>query len=165
MFKIGFLVGVLLIIGIGIYGYFNIKSVMNDTTIKPIELVQLDLENSNGGKVKIKNGKPIVINFWATWCTPCIQEFPNFEEMNKKYSGKVDFLMISDEETVKIKKFKSKKGYTLNMVRSLKTFDKYDLKARPATYFYNSEGKLINKFSGEITKEELEKEIKSLIEK
>ena len=51
MFKIGFLVGILLIIGIGIYGYFNIKSIMNDVTIKPIKLVQLELENLNGEKL------------------------------------------------------------------------------------------------------------------
>jgi cytochrome c biogenesis protein CcmG/thiol:disulfide interchange protein DsbE len=164
MFKIGFLAGVLLIIGIGIYGYFNMKSVMNDNTIKPIELVQLDLEKSNGEKIILKNGKPIVINFWATWCVPCVQEFPEFEELNKKYSDKVDFLMISDEENSKIEKFKAKKGYNLNMVRSLKTFEKYGLMLRPATYFYDSNGKLVSKFAGGITKEELENEIKKIIE-
>ena len=164
MFKIGFLVGVLLVIGIGIYGYFNMQSIMNDNTIKPIELVQLDLENSNGEKIILKNGKPIVINFWATWCVPCIQEFPEFEELNKKYSDKVEFLMISDEEISKIEKFKARKGYNLNMVRSSKTFEKYGLMLRPATYFYDSNGKLVSKFAGGIAKEELENEIKKIIE-
>ena len=164
MFKIGFLVGVLLIVGIGIYGYFNMQSIMNDNTIKPIELVQLDIENSKGEKINLKNGKPFVINFWATWCVPCIQEFPEFEELNKKYSDKVEFLMVSDEEISKIEKFKEKKGYNLNMVRSSKTFDKYGLMLRPATYFYDSNGKLVSKFAGGITKEELEDEIKKIIE-
>ena len=165
MFKIGFLVGVLLIIGIGIYGYFNMKSIMNDVTIKPIELSQLDLENAKAEKVNLKNGKPIIINFWATWCVPCVQEFPVFEELNAKYGDKVDFVMISDEEMTKIEKFKAKKGYKLNMLRSAKTFDKYGLILRPATYFYNSNGKPMNKISGGITKEDLEKEILKLIEK
>jgi thiol-disulfide isomerase/thioredoxin len=164
MFKIGFLVGVLMIIGIGIFGYYNMKSIMNDNTIKPIELVQLDLENSNGEKISLKNGKPFVINFWATWCVPCVQEFPEFEELNKKYSDKVEFLMVSDEEISKIEKFKAKKGYNLNLVRSSKTFDKYGLMLRPATYFYDSNGKLVSKFAGGITKEELENEIKKIIE-
>jgi len=164
MFKIGFLIGVLLIIGIGIYGYFNMKSIMNDTTIKPIALVQLDLVNLNGEKIILKSGKPIVINFWATWCVPCVQEFPEFEELNKKYSDKVDFFMVSDEEISKIEKFKAKKGYDLNMVRSSKTFEKYGLMLRPATYFYDSNGELVNKFAGGITKEDLENEIKKIIE-
>ena len=37
-----------------------------------------------------------VINFWATWCKPCIAELPYFEELNQKYNGKeVDFLLVS----------------------------------------------------------------------
>ena len=164
MFKTGFLVGVILVIGIAIYGYFNMKTIMNDVTIPPIELVQLDLENVNAEKVNLKTGKPIIINFWATWCVPCIQEFPEFDELNEKYGDKTQFVMISDEEMTKIEKFKSKKGYKLNMLRSAKTFDKYGLMLRPATYFYNSEGKLINKISASITKEDLEKEILKLIE-
>ena len=50
------------------------------------------------------------------------------------------------------------------MLRSSKTFDKYGLMLRPATYFYDSNGKLISKFAGGITKEELENEIKKIIE-
>lgn len=164
MFKIGFLVGVLFIIGIGIYGYFNMQSMMNDFAIKPIELSQLDLENAKAEKVNLNNGKPIIINFWATWCVPCVEELPEFDELNVKYGNKVDFVMISDEEITKIEKFKIKKGYKLKMLRSTKTFDKYGLMLRPATYFYNSEGKLKNKISGEIAKKDLEKEILKLIE-
>ena len=164
MFKIGFLVGVLLIIGIGIYGYFNMKSIMNDVTIKPIELAQLELENMKAEKVNLKTGKPIIINFWATWCVPCVQEFPAFDELNAKYGAQVDFVMISDEEITKIEKFNVQKGYKLNMLRSAITFDKYGLMLRPATYFYNSEGKLINKISDRIAKADLEKEILKLIE-
>lgn len=164
MFKIGFLVGILLIIGIGIYGYFNIKSIMNDVTIKPIKLVQLELENLNGEKVTLKSGKPLVINFWATWCVPCVKEFPEFEELNKIYSNRVDFLMVSDEEISKIEKFKSKNGYTINMIRSLKTFEKYGLMLRPATYIYDSKGNLVSKIAGGISKKELEDEIKKIIE-
>ncbi len=164
MFKIGFLVGVLLIIGIGVYGFFNMESMMNDVSVKSIELTQLDLENAKAEKVNLKIGKPIIINFWATWCVPCLQEFPDFDELNAKYGDKVDFVMISDEAITKIEKFKVKKGYKLNMLRSAKTFDEYGLLLRPATYFYNSEGKLINKISGGIAKEDLEKEILKLID-
>lgn len=164
MFKVGFLVGILLIIGIGIYGgYFNFIPIVGDGTIKPIELAQLELENLKGEKITLKKGKPLVINFWATWCAPCIQEFPEFEELNKIYKNKIDFVMISDEDVSKIEKFKTKKGYTLNMSRSLKTFEKYGLMIRPATYIYDSEGNLVSKIAGEISKKKLECEIKKVI--
>lgn len=164
MFKIGFLVGALFIIGIGIYGYFNMQSIMNDVSIKSIELTQLDLENEKAEKINLKIGKPIIINFWATWCAPCVHEFPVFNELNAKYGDKIDFVMISDEAITIIDKFKVKNGYKLNMLRSTKTLDEYGLLLRPATYFYNSKGKLINKISGAISKDDVEKEILKLIE-
>lgn len=164
MFKIGFLVGVLLIIGVGIFVFFNIKTTINDNTIQPIELSQLDLENLNSEKISLKSGKPIIINFWGTWCAPCVQEFPEFVEMNEKYSDKVDIIMVSDEDVLKIKNFKLKKGYKLNMLRSIKPFNDYGLIGRPATLFYNSKGELKSKIGGSISNEELEEALKGIIE-
>jgi thiol-disulfide isomerase/thioredoxin len=163
MFKIGYLVGVLLIIGVGAIGYFNMKSIVNETTIPTIELTQLDLENLDGIKIVAISGRPIVVNFWATWCVPCIKEFPQFEELKAKYANQVDFLMVSDEESSKIEKFKAKKGYDLNLIRNSKTFETFGLAVRPATYFYDADGRLISKVAGSISKEELEEEIKALI--
>ena len=159
MFKIGFLIGVFLIVGIGIYGYYNLKSAMSDVTVKPIELAQLELENLKGEKAELKKGKPIIINFWATWCVPCVKEFPEFEEINNMYSNKVGIYMVSDEESSQIEKFKNRKGYKLNFLRSLKPFEKYGLVLRPATYIYDSSGTLISKIAGGISKKELETEI------
>lgn len=164
MFKTGFLVGVFSIIAIGIYSYFNMKSITNEVMTLPIELAQLDLENTNSEKVNLKSTKPIIINFWATWCVPCVQEFPEFEEMNAKYGDKINFVMLSDEEMTKINKFKTKNGYKINILRSRKEFSHYGLKVRPATYFYNSKAELSNNIIGLITKEDLEKEILKLLE-
>ena len=165
MFKIGFLVGVLLSIAIGIYGYFNMKTIINDNTIKSVELTQLELENLSSEKVSLKDGKPKILNFWATWCAPCVKEFPEFVKLNLKYGDKIDVIMISDEDVLKIQKFKLKKGYNLNMMRSIKSFNYYGIIGRPATYFYNSKGELVSKIGGSITYEELEKGLTGIIEK
>ena len=41
------------------------------------------------------NGKPLLINFWATWCEPCRQEFPDLVKIDAEYKGKIDFITIS----------------------------------------------------------------------
>lgn len=165
MFKIGFLIGALSVIGFGIYGVYTIKTKMAvQKTTKPVELAQLELEDTKGGKLTVQTGKPLVVNFWATWCAPCVKEFPEFEELKNKYADKVDFLMVSDEDAAKIEQFKAKKGYTLNMVRSSKTFDQYGMYSIPVTRFYNAKGQLIQTITGGLTKEDLEAGVHTLIE-
>ena len=41
------------------------------------------------------SGKPLLVNFWATWCGPCREEFPDLVEIDKEYRGKIDFITVS----------------------------------------------------------------------
>lgn len=73
--------------------------------------------DSELNKVRLSDnfGKPIVINFWASWCGPCTSELPAFDAMYEKYGDEVVFLMINltdgQRETVEIvKKFVSDNG-------------------------------------------------------
>ncbi len=47
-------------------------------------------------------GKPLLINFWATWCDPCREEFPDLVKLNKEFSGKIDFITISLDDLAEI---------------------------------------------------------------
>ena len=47
-------------------------------------------------------GKPLLINFWATWCDPCREEFPELVEIDKEYKGKIDFITISLDDPADI---------------------------------------------------------------
>ena len=55
------------------------------------------------------NGKPLLINFWATWCEPCREEFPELVKIDSEYKGKIDFITISldfeEEITAGVPKF------------------------------------------------------------
>jgi thiol-disulfide isomerase/thioredoxin len=44
------------------------------------------------------NGKPLLINFWATWCDPCREEYPDLVKIDEQYRGKIDFLTVSLDE-------------------------------------------------------------------
>lgn len=43
-------------------------------------------------------GKPLLINFWATWCVPCREEFPDLVKIDQEYRGKIDFVTVSLDE-------------------------------------------------------------------
>lgn len=46
-------------------------------------------------KLIVPNGKPLLINFWATWCDPCREEFPDLVKLDQEYKGKIDFITVS----------------------------------------------------------------------
>lgn len=59
------------------------------------------------------DGKPMILNFWATWCGYCIQEMPDFEEAYKEYGDEIQFLIINTDDGIgNGEKFVSDKGYT-----------------------------------------------------
>ncbi len=64
------------------------------------KVTQIDIE---GLKAVIKpDGKPLLINFWATWCDPCREEFPDLVKLHAAYRGKVDFLTVSLDDLADI---------------------------------------------------------------
>jgi len=60
---------------------------VNDTTIK---------------NVLKPNGKPLLVNFWATWCDPCREEFPELVKIDNEYRGKIDFVTVSLDDLTDI---------------------------------------------------------------
>lgn len=76
---------------------FNSKA--QAATAKP-KVTQIDIE---GLKKLIKpNGKPLLINFWATWCDPCREEFPDLVKLHTAYRAKVDFVTVSLDDLAEI---------------------------------------------------------------
>ena len=53
-------------------------------------------------KLLVPHGKPLLVNFWATWCDPCREEFPELVKINAEYRGKIDFIVISLDDLADI---------------------------------------------------------------
>jgi thiol-disulfide isomerase/thioredoxin len=75
------------------------EDVTEDETEQPedkLKAFDFTVYDREGNKVNLSDfyGKPIIINFWATWCPYCVEEMPLFEEKYKEYGEKVHFLMI-----------------------------------------------------------------------
>ncbi|MFL6469117.1 MAG: TlpA family protein disulfide reductase [Pyrinomonadaceae bacterium] len=53
-------------------------------------------------KLLVPNGKPLLVNFWATWCDPCREEFPDLVKIDQQYKGKIDFITVSLDDVENI---------------------------------------------------------------
>ena len=63
------------------------------------------------------SGKPVFLNFWATWCTPCIQEMSSIEQIYRRYGDEVVFLAASHEELEVLRAFRDHHQFTFPIVR------------------------------------------------
>ena len=87
-------------------------------------------------------GKTVFINFWATWCKPCIQEMPTIVTMMEKFKSEdVIFLFASNEDQDQIEKFQNKHSYNFHYVQ-VENLEELNIQALPTTYIFNKEGKL-----------------------
>jgi thiol-disulfide isomerase/thioredoxin len=114
-------------------------------------------------------GKPVLLNFWATWCVPCAAEMPLLSEMQKQYQGKVLFIAASiDDEDMKpqveafIKKHQGE-ALTVMMGATLDSLDDFGVnQGMPGTVFIDAEGKIVDRITGALKRAELEQELRKL---
>lgn len=67
------------------------------------KVTQIDIDGLR--KLLRPNGKPVLINFWATWCDPCREEFPDLVKLDAAYKGKIDFYTVSLDDLADIKTY------------------------------------------------------------
>ena len=106
------------------------------------------LKNLKGETVKLSDfkGKVVMINFWASWCTPCRQEMPLLEEMSNELS-KAGFVLLGinlDEEVADAKSFLATTPVTFPILLNPQTdvADLYKNEAMPSSYFVDRKGNL-----------------------
>ena len=102
-------------------------------------------------------GKPVVLNFWASWCGPCKMEMPDFDEKYNELGEEIHFLMVNmtdgARETVKdAKAFIETQGYTFPVYfdTEMDAAITYGVSSIPTTYFIDSEGYVIAQARGAI---------------
>ena len=88
---------------------------------------------------------PIVLNFWASWCEPCVEEMPDFEIINQELAGRVTFIGVNDGESLETAR---KFAYEVTGVSYVVLLDPtksmtdgpYPLVGRPTTFFIGADG-------------------------
>ena len=141
----------------------------NNTKQKATNFVVTDI---NGKKVNLSDyiGKPVVVNFWATWCGPCKSELPAFDKLCKEYKNQVEFMMVDlvdgYQETVEnSKKFISQSSYEFSVFfdTEFSASNAYKLYSIPQTIFVDKEGNIVNYHIGAMSEQTLKQYIEILM--
>lgn len=123
-----------------------------------------------------ENTKPLLINFWATWCAPCVEEFPDLVKIAGDYKDKIDVITVSLDDLAEIKrdvpKFLAKQKAEMPAYLLKSTDEEAAVKlvadtwqgGLPFTGLYDKTGKLIYGRQGKFTNAALRQEIDKLLE-
>ena len=133
-----------------------------------IQAPNVTILDAAGKEVQLHSlvGKPIILNFWASWCPPCKQEMPDFEAAYKEYGSEIQFMMVNmtdgGRETISsAKEYIASQGYSFPVYFDTKqeAAIEYGVSAIPTTYFINAQGNIIAYAAGAITAQHLEQGI------
>ena len=146
------------------------KTVAEANTVKEIDAAGLS------ALLKRENARPLLVNFWATWCEPCRDEFPDLIKIDAEFRAQgLDFIAVSLDDIGEIKtevpKFLREMGatmpsYLLNVADpepAIKSVDPQWGGALPATILYDKNGQVVFKHFGRIKPEEVRAAIKKIV--
>lgn len=131
----------------------------------PFELKQL-----NGpGKVSLASlkGKPVVLNFWASWCKPCAAEHPVLEWGAREYASRVHFIgMVFEDTESEAKAYLAAHGGSFPQLfdPSSRVPVEYGTTGVPETYFISADGVIVDKHVGEIYPDVLRERVTQLLQ-
>nr|WP_321223322.1 TlpA disulfide reductase family protein [uncultured Psychroserpens sp.] len=107
--------------------------------------------NGNNFDFSSAEGKVIIINFWATWCPPCIAEMPSLDKLYKKYTSNDDvvFLFVSNEETEVLYEFITHNNYAFTAYQPLTEYpQEFNVSSIPRTFIISKTGEIVIDKSG-----------------
>ncbi|WP_349680766.1 TlpA disulfide reductase family protein [Clostridium sp. UBA6640] len=136
-----------------------------------VDFIVYDKDNNEVKLSEYKGKKAVVVNFWASWCSPCKYEMPYFQEATNKYNnGDLEILMINVTDGMRETKesaegFMEREGYNMNVMFDidLDAANKYQLNGIPRTIFIDKEGNIVYDHVGIMDEEMLNENINKII--
>jgi thiol-disulfide isomerase/thioredoxin len=156
--------------------YHNIENKPQQTVLPTEQAPKVDflapsfsLTGLDGLQYKVggQRQKPLMINFWASWCGPCADEAPDLIAIYKKYEGQFDLYAVNTTQTDKlpeVKKFVQDHGYPFPVLldQEGKAAELYRFLFIPTSYLIDKNG-VIQEVINVLPRKELDKKIKQLI--
>jgi len=120
-----------------------VEPVVSDQAELNTSMIRLTGLNGQAVNMELYKGKTLFINFWATWCKPCLQEMPSIQRMMEKIKAEdIVFLFASDETSEQIEDFKKRNNYPFQYVQA-ENIEELKIMALPTTYIFHKSGKLV----------------------
>jgi len=122
-------------------------------------LPEFQLPDLDGKVIKLSDfkGQVVIVSFWASWCAPCLEEFPSMIELVEKMNGKVHLIAISQDSAKEeieafLKSFPKSKHPQIHIVWDEKhtVGQQYDAERLPESFVANKDLKLVRKIVGSI---------------
>lgn len=124
----------------------------------------------NAYKLSDFKGKPVILNFWASWCGPCVSEMPEFQSFYEKYGEEIHFVLVNltdgMQETVEsASAFVNGQGYTFPVYydTDVDAAMVYGVNAVPVSYFIDAEGNFVAWAQGALTADMLQQGVDKLL--
>ena len=143
-----------------------------ETAQAPVQVPDFTVYDDSGTAYRLSDflGKPIVLNFWASWCGPCKAEMPDIEACYQTYGDEIHFLIVNltdgQSETLETASgFIAEQGYTFPVYydTTMEAAYAYAISAIPATFFIDAQGNLVSQVVSMMDAETLQENIDLLL--
>ncbi|MBV8730448.1 MAG: TlpA family protein disulfide reductase, partial [Acidobacteriia bacterium] len=113
------------------------------------------------------NGKVVVVDFWATWCVPCVQEIPGFNRILREYGPKgvaVVGVSLDDDGAKSVEPFLKKHPMEYTVALGPEPlFKQFQIDELPVTVIFGRDGKLVKRFNGFTKEQEIQAAVQSVL--
>jgi thiol-disulfide isomerase/thioredoxin len=94
-------------------------------------------------------GKPVFLNFWATWCPPCIAEMPDIQDLYDTFGQQAAFILLSDEDPKVVQSFMQRKGFNIPVYQLRYSVPEvFASPSIPVTFVISAEGRIVIRKTG-----------------
>lgn len=135
--------------------FLNVKNPGMDKENNQLELSDRDYTwTLASGKEEMLNfkdlkGKVVFLNFWATWCPPCVAELPEIQRAYEKHGDQVVFLLVTDQERGVVEAFLDKHAYQLPVFYLRSGLPEvFNHRSIPTTYIISKDGRIVSRKTG-----------------
>lgn len=139
--------------------------------VLPRPVPKWTVTNLDGTPADALKGKVLLVDFWATWCAPCVAAMPDMQKLQERYAEQgfsVVGVSIDEEGAKKVKPFLAKRKFTypilLDMDTNAPTWKGFGVHAIPAAFLVNREGQIVQQWTGKPNAKEIEKAVAALLD-